>query len=102
MFGKLEHSGRVEFNKLAGSAKAFGNKYAPMRKINNTVHQINQAALPILTGASILQPEFAPITGGIAAGLRGLDGVSGALRKINFADGNTNGQVPHKSRLEKQ
>ena len=102
MFGKLEHSGRVEFNKLAGSAKAFGNKYAPMRKINNTVHQINQAALPILTGASILQPEFAPITGGLAAGLRGLEGVSGALRKINFADGNTNGQVPHKSRLEKQ
>ena len=91
MFGKLEHNGRIEFNKLAGSAKTF----------NNTVHQINQAALPILTGASILQPELAPITGGLAAGLRGIEGLSGSLRKINFNDGNTYGKVPHKSRLER-
>ena len=102
MFGKLEHNGRIEFNKLAGSAKSFGNKYAPMRKINNTVHQINQAALPILTGASILKPELSPITGGIAAGLKGIEGLSGSLRKINFSDGNTYGKVPHKSRLERQ
>ena len=102
MFGKLESSGRTEFNKLAGSAKSFGTKYAPMRKINNTVHQINQYAIPALSGASFVAPEFAPITGGIAAGLKGIESVSGSLRKINFADGNTNGQVPHKSRLERQ
>jgi len=102
MFNKLQHEGRSEFNKLSSSAKSFGNKYAPMRKLNNTVHQINQYAIPALTGASLLQPELSPIAGGIAAGLKGMESVSGSLRKINFSDGNSNGQVPHKSRLERQ
>ena len=101
---KSNGSVRIPFQKAIDQGKiAFQKNVAPItRKISNTIHDVNNFALPALGIASMAQPEFAPIFGGIGLGLKVLDGVAGAsskLAKATFVDGNN--QSTKRPQLEK-
>ena len=54
-----------------------------MRKTHNTLHQVNQAAIPMLGIISAVQLELTPLTGAISAGLVGGEALSNDLQRYD-------------------
>lgn len=56
------------------------NSSHTFRKAYNTLHQVNNYALPVLTGASVIAPQFSPLFGSIAGGLKGAEQITNKIK----------------------
>ena len=72
-FNKNMETGYNKFRKTINNNHVF-------RKAHNTLSQINDFALPTLTAASVIQPQLAPVFGGIATGLKATSTVTSKLK----------------------
>ena len=63
-----------------------------IRKTNNTLKKVNQSAIPLLGVITAYQPELAPFTGAISAGLVGAEALSSDLKVY---DGSINRHKSH-------
>lgn len=59
--------------------KTINNNHV-FRKANNTLSEINNYALPVLTTASAFAPQFAPAFGSVAVALKSGQTLTGALK----------------------
>lgn len=76
-FDKDMKGGYNKFRKTINNNHVF-------RKAANTLDQINNYALPILTGASILQPELAPVFASFGTALKGSQNIAGAFKNTKI------------------
>ena len=77
MFNKNMENGYNKFRKTINNNHVF-------RKAYNTLDQVNTFALPALTTAAIVTPQFAPAYASFATALKGSHSLAGAFKNTTI------------------